>query len=307
MIMGNYSEPYKKILVSTDFSTHAKSALRQAILIAQASPTPPEIVLVNVVADIRFIATTPEFGLLYGNFDSLQEVYLAEAKRNMEPLIESTLNDMNSKIPVRYELLIGEPHEEIGRFAQDGNFDLLLIGMSGHTAWEHFLLGSTAKRLIHNSKITVWAVHDQHVNMPAVVLAATDFSEPSRKAVLAGLSIANQSNAEFHILHVIDSKDVPTDVSEKIPEGGSVRESINQYAKERLEQFLLSLNVPTASIQTHLSWGTPWKEVSHHAQTIKADLIAIGSVGRTGLAGIFLGNTAEKILSSSKASVLTVK
>ncbi|MDA1179623.1 MAG: universal stress protein, partial [Planctomycetota bacterium] len=60
-------------------------------------------------------------------------------------------------------------------------------------------------------------------------------------------------------------------------------------------------------IKTHLSWGTPWQEIGRTAQHIAADLITIGTVGRSGIQGILLGNTAERVLTTQNCSILTVK
>ena len=53
----------------------------------------------------------------------------------------------------------------------------------GSAAWEHFLTGSTAKRLIRKCPAAVWIVKAEHVGPPKAVLAAMDFSAVSFKAV----------------------------------------------------------------------------------------------------------------------------
>jgi hypothetical protein len=57
----------------------------------------------------------------------------------------------------------------------------------------------------------------------------------------------------------------------------------------------------------NLSLVTPLKEIARTADRIHADLIAIGTVGRGGIKGLLLGNTAEKVLNACRCSVLTVK
>jgi nucleotide-binding universal stress UspA family protein len=56
-----------------------------------------------------------------------------------------------------------------------------------------------------------------------------------------------------------------------------------------------------------LIFGTPWKEIQRLVQQLNADLIVIGTVGRNGIEGLLLGNTAEKVLDHCDCSVLTVK
>ena len=168
-------------------------------------------------------------------------------------------------------------------------------------------MGSTAKRLIRKCPASVWIVKAEHVGPPKVALAATDFSDVSFKAVTQGLWVAERANAEFHLLHVIDSTDVPEDMISKIPEGSSLRQEINEEAQKRLDAFLESLHVDRTRIQVHLSSGTAWKEVGRMAKHVAADLIIMGTVGRSGIKGLLLGNTAEKVLGTCECSILTVK
>lgn len=140
-----------------------------------------------------------------------------------------------------------------------------------------------------------------------MILAPSDFSDVSRKAVLKGLWVAEKSGAEFHLVHVIDSRDVHEDQLEHIPPGSSVRDEINQNATERLNEFLESLGPCSVNIESHLTWGYPWQEIGRIASKHNVDLIAMGTVGRSGVKGVLLGNTAERILDTCDCSILTVK
>jgi nucleotide-binding universal stress UspA family protein len=138
-------------------------------------------------------------------------------------------------------------------------------------------------------------------------LAATDFSDVSLKAAAHGARLAQQAGAPFHLLHVIDSMDIPEDIISKIPEGSSLRNEINAEAESRLNAFLGSLGCDRSTIHVHLSWGTPWKEMKRLVEHLAVDLLVIGTVGRSGIKGLLLGNTAEKALSTCNCSILTVK
>jgi nucleotide-binding universal stress UspA family protein len=74
-----------------------------------------------------------------------------------------------------------------------------------------------------------------------------------------------------------------------------------------LEAFLDSLGADRKQIQMHLSWGVPSQEIQRMSQHRGADLIVIGTVGRSGIRGVLLGNTAEKVLDTCDCSILTVK
>ena len=297
---------YKQILVATDFSSHSDAALKQAVWLARQ--TGAGIVLAHTLPDLRRAVHSSSYkarlDLLYGEGDLFQREIRQESDTKMRRSIVN-LNAMD--LDVKFETLLGEPFMELTHAVQQEGYDLVLAGTRGLAAWEQFFIGSTAKRLIRKCPASVWIVKAEHVGPPKVVLAATDFSDVSFKAVKQGLWVAQQAEAEFHLLHVVDSMDVPEDVISKIPQGSSLRDEINAEAKTRLDEFLASLQVDRDKIQIHLSWGTPWKEVSRLAKHVSADLIAMGTVGRSGIGGVLLGNTAEKVLSTCDCSILTVK
>ena len=59
--------------------------------------------------------------------------------------------------------------------------------------------------------------------------------------------------------------------------------------------------------QLHLLKGSPDEEIPRLSRKIEADLVVIGTVARTGIAGLFIGNTAETIFNQLDCSVLAVK
>ena len=55
------------------------------------------------------------------------------------------------------------------------------------------------------------------------------------------------------------------------------------------------------------SWGTPWLEIVQEAQRLRTDLLVLGTVGRSGIKGLLLGNTANRVLGTCDCNLLTVK
>lgn len=300
------SQVYRNILVATDFSPHADAALRQAVWLAKQ--TGARIVVAHTLPDVRRAVHGTSFqarmDLLYGEGHAFER----EIRQASDARLRQMITNLNAfEVDITFETLLGEPFLELTHSVQAEGYDLVLVGTRGLAVWQQFFVGSTAKRLIRKCPVSVWIVKVEHVGPPKVVLAATDFSDVSVKAVTQGLGVALKADAEFHLLHVIDSHDVPEDIISKIPQGSTLRQEIDEEAKRRLDAFLKSLPAEHARIQTHLLWGTPWKEVGRMAQHVAADLIAIGTVGRTGIKGLLLGNTAEKVLNTCDCSILTVK
>jgi len=295
--MDRAAKGFKNILVAMDFSPSSEAALKQAEWLSRR--TGAEMVLANVIPDLSMSA-------YWGPYE--RELNQGELYKRSEATMHEMVVDLNATdLNIKFRTLIGEPFVEITHAAQTEGFDLVLAGTHGHAMWEKLFIGSTAKRLIRKCPSSVFIVKAGHVDPPKVVLAATDFSDVSLKAVKEGLWIAQQSGAEFHILHIIDSKDVPEDLISRIPKGSSMRQEIDAEASRRLDEFLGAMAVDRKQIQVHMSWGTPWQEIRRISQHQSADLIVIGTVGRSGIKGLLLGNTAEKVLDTCGCSILTVK
>jgi nucleotide-binding universal stress UspA family protein len=297
---------YRQILVATDFSPAAQAALKQALWIARESGA--AITLVHVLPDLRrgmhSASIDAKLDLLYGEGTHFYQELRGDAGQRLRRSIDEAGAE---GVDVHPKMLSGEPIVEICRAALQLESDLVIAGTLGAGGWQSLFVGSTARRLIRKCPSPVWVVKPQHSGKPKSILATTDCSEVSRGAVLAGMALANAAAATLHVLHVIDSNDVPENVVAAIPAGSSLRQEINAAAKDRFENFLKSLDGHVARIQPHLSWGTPWKEINRLATELNVDLITMGTVGRSGIRGLFLGNTAEKVLNSCDCSMLTFK
>jgi len=297
---------FRNILVATDFSEDSEAALKLAVWVAQQSHG--KMVLAHVIEDLGRAAHAMSYkakrDLLVGE-GKLYEKEIRYASDQKLYVLKSDLK--NSGISVSSETLLGDAFVEIIHAVQLEAYDLVMTGTRGITGWKQFFVGSTAKKLIRNCPSAVWIVKKEHLTAPRVVLAPTDFSDASRKAVLAGLWLAEKSHAEFHLVHVIDSKDAPDDLLDHIPPGSSIREEINKEAEQRLNEFLPTLGPSVPQVVSHLTWGHPWQEISRIAIKHHADLITMGTVGRSGVKGVLLGNTAERVLDTCDCSVLTIK
>jgi len=306
--MSNDKQGFTSILVPTDFSEHANAAAKLAVWVAEQSEG--QIVLAHVLSDLRRTVHHSSFkarmDLLYGE----GELFEREIRLKSDTQLKRIIAGLGRPDIARYETLLGQPFVEIIHSVQQEGYDLVMTGTRGLSAWKQFLVGSTARRLIRKCPCSVWIVKAEHAMPPKVILAATDLSDVSRRAVEETLWIAERARAELHLVHVIDSADVPPDLLE--PAAGekpsrSLRQQIRTEAKERFHEFVKSLRASDVPILTQLSWGTPWREIQRLVRKLKVDLVALGTVGRSGIQGVLLGNTAEKVLTTCDASILTVK
>lgn len=297
---------YKRILVATDFSTYAQAAFDQAVWIARQFGA--SITLAHTLPDLRKAVHGTSFDarmdLLYGEGSKFQkEVRQASDTRMRQMIADLGASDLN----VNCETLLGHPFVELIHAVQAEGYDLVLVGSRGLGALESALLGSTAKRLIQKCPSTVWVVRDSHVGPPKVVLAATDFSDVSIKAAREGFSIAEKAKAQFHLLHVIETSHFAPIEGSNDPALSLLRHDMEDYARQQLQSLADSFASVGNKIERHLSWGSPSKCVQDTSREIGADLVAVGTVGRSGIKGVLLGNTAEKVLTSCNCGILAVK
>ena len=181
---------YLRAIVAIDFSTGANAALQQAIWLGRVSGA--KLAMTYAAPDSTQISQTA------------QEIRQESAVK-MQAMIE---NLGAADLDVQLKTRIGKPFVVIIHAVQQEHFDLVFAGSRGHGDWTQFLVGSTAKRLVRKCPVSVWIVKSENVGPPKVILAPTDLSEVSRKAIQEGLWLAEQSGAEFHVLHVVDSPKV---------------------------------------------------------------------------------------------------
>lgn len=135
------------------------------------------------------------------------------------------------------------------------------------------------------------------------ILMAVDLSEESRQIAVKAKEIAGANGAVMHIIHVIEplsfayGGDIPMDFS-------GIQEEIHQQAKQQMENFGEEYGV-TAENQ-HIVLGRPEVEIHALSEEINADLIAVGSHGRYGLA-LLMGSTANGVLHGASCDVLAVR
>ncbi len=299
--MHSDASMYRRIIVAMDFSSHAEAALQQAIWLARLGRS--KIVLMHALRDLHQVvhraSADAKLDLLEGEGEVFNQEVCHAANAKMSHLImKYGANDLDIEI----QTVIGEPFVEVIKACEVKGDDLVLSGTRGNSVWKELLVGSTAVRLVRKCPANVWVVKAEHVGPPKIVLAAIDFSEASVKAAAQAGWIAQQSSAELHLLHVIDTDDLPTAVEEYVD-----REKIHRAVETRMQGLLNELQVAPLKVQIHVVCGSPWQEVKQLAQRLGVDLIAMGTVGRSGIPGLLMGNTAEKVLHTSNCSILTVK
>lgn len=145
--------------------------------------------------------------------------------------------------------------------------------------------------------------------MPSIkkILYATDFSKSSARAADYASYLAGLTGASIHVLHVIGEL---TDPRRNMiqPEAYALFEKEVQTETVReMEAFCKQRFGAGVAYTTEVVVGSPFQQIVALSEAIKADLIIMGTHGRTGLEHVIVGSNAERVVRKSKIPVLTVR
>lgn len=135
------------------------------------------------------------------------------------------------------------------------------------------------------------------------ILVGTEGSQVAQNAVTAALSIARDTHAQLRAVHAIETPSTSALPASYQAQMAKQREREGQQVLERVSEEAAKLDVPTTTASRE---AEPDELVLEEAQTWKADLIAIGAQGRSGLSRAIRGSVADELIRSSPIPVLTV-
>jgi nucleotide-binding universal stress UspA family protein len=133
---------------------------------------------------------------------------------------------------------------------------------------------------------------------PKVILATTDFSDASRLGLVAALGVARGTGATLHVLNV----------EEPLLAAAARHAGLDSHdqAVNELKALVQGLDAGDLSPQIHVATGNPVSVILDTATTIGADMIVIGSHGRSGISRVMFGSTAEGVLREARIPVLVI-
>ena len=140
------------------------------------------------------------------------------------------------------------------------------------------------------------------------LLVPVDFSEPSNKALECAARFAQQFGADITVVHVMDPIQYPRDWDYLPLVGANGQKSaVEKELRQRLQELAQQTLNPLLPATTFVRAGTPWNEIAILAKEKKADLIVIGTHGRTGLKHALMGSTAERVVRHAPCAVLVAR
>jgi nucleotide-binding universal stress UspA family protein len=292
-----------RILVGTDFSPTAAVAVDWAVQLARQQGARVE--LVHAVAVPPAVPEYASPGAIAAG-----PVFDEEVRRAARDRLEQEAASLRGQgIEVDLWLALGKPSMVIRERASEISALAIVIGTRGLTGLRHVLLGSTTERVIQKAPCPVLAVHPEDRYRPLrTILVPTDFSEDAERAIHTArrLLAPLAPEARLTLLHAFN---LPIEYTAygPIPTSMHYLQDTGQDAERRLEELTERLSAEGIPVDWAVREGDPSVVIVEEAERRQADLIAMGTHGRSGLRHLLLGSTAERVAQHAGCPVMTVR
>jgi nucleotide-binding universal stress UspA family protein len=309
---------FKNILFVVDPEKACKSALERAVMLAE-----------NNQADLAVVDVIPRlsagFGLREGGATT-RDVQATVTEQRLSRL-ESLIKPYEQLHRIQVKVLAGTPYLEIIREVLRRKHDLV-IRPPEDAGWFRRFLGTDDMNLLRQCPCPVWALKCRGSRSFRRILAAVDVDDcrrPDQMRHAMNLRILEVAGAlalsEFSDLHVVHVWDAIGEILLRGTVAGTPEAEVAAYVDQVREghaSYLAALLQEAASIlgaealgylkpKTHVVRGDARKKIPALADKLGADLVVMGTVGRGGIPGLLMGNTAETILQQVDCSVLAIK
>jgi len=190
--------------------------------------------------------------------------------------------------------------------------DLVLVGTRDPSGGGHRLFGNTAKKVLRRCPCPVWVCRPEPYDRPLNVLVASDLLPVSQTALHLAVDLGKVADAIIHVLHAIDYPVYHlwlTALPEEV--GRDYHRRILAHAEQAIHDQLERTEYHALSepVRVHLAdkVGRPDEVILRCIREYNIDLLVMGTLGRAGIPGVLIGNTAERLLPEVTCSVLAVK
>jgi nucleotide-binding universal stress UspA family protein len=270
---------FEKVLLATDGSEFSAGATRVALEMSkkcEAELTTMSMVLIGADGE--------------GNPVEILHKAEAEARGILERVKTEA---MRQGYQTRTELRQGsQPYKEIVRLADDLRADVIVMGRRGRRGLARMMVGESTRNAIGYADCSVLVVPKAAVVWNRRILLATDGSRHSDMAAVVAAELARKCHLPVSVVSVLR------------PQFDEARRAEGRAAVERVKAALErdGIGVDSAVLE-----GEPAEQVIGYAASHGADLIVLGSHGRTGLGRLLLGSVSEKVIGQAACPVMVVK
>lgn len=275
----------RTILVPVDFSQHSENALKVAANLAQKNHA--EIIVLHVMEIDEPLMGTGQYYV-----DDKKMVFFMKLtqKKFVEFLNKEYLKDLS----ITDLIEVGTPEHGIANMVKKHQVDFIVMGSKGASGLEEVLIGSNTENVVRNSEVPVMVIKNElKKTRIQKIIFACDFSREQLVPYQKANRFADDFNAELKLMYV----NTP---GEKFKNSQEITEKIHVFSNNAQ----LPYRIENVIVYNDYSIE---KGILNGAHTNSADLIAMPTHGRKGLAHFFEGSIAEDVANHSNIPVITFK
>lgn len=279
----------KRILVATDLSERSDRAIDRAILLAR-----------------HFRATLTVVHVIDEDLPaSVADKQQRAAKASLRDHLASIAGAKDLEIAMTVDF--GKDWTGILRQADAEESELIVLGLHRETGMEGLFRGTTVERVVRNGDVPVLVVKNRAARDYGKVVVGIDFSVYSQRALDFATGFA--PDARTYLVHAYDipfrsylsTSDPESEVSQRHDA------QITGMIGQEMTHFLAGLQAKPARMNTVTREGGPQEVIRGQVSELGADLLVLGTHGRTGVAHALLGSVAEGFLTDPPCDVVAVK
>lgn len=291
---------FNNILAAVDFSECGKHALDAAVRLASELKAHLHVSYVQVLHDDPFMPVAAG-----AHQDRIREALDAQiqasgAREKAASVHAAVLRDVSAA-------------PALVRYSVDNDIDLVVMGTHGRRGLRRLMLGSVAEELVRTAPCPVLTVHNSdrvETLMPgpkAEILVPVDFSSQSLAAIPFARELASMTGARVRVLHVVEEVVHPAFYNAGAFSIYDIQPDVEERALEHLKEAYAKQYGPAVPVVFQVVSGHAAAEVVAAAETGASGMIVMATHGLGGMAHVFLGSVAERVVRMARCPVLTVK
>jgi nucleotide-binding universal stress UspA family protein len=293
----------KKILCPIDFSANSLRAFNYAVQLAENQGA--AVHALHVVAPV----VVAELGQAIPTND-LYDRLMAQSRKELQKL---SLKARRSKLKLETEVRVGVIDVEILRAVRKAKADVLVMGTHGRRGLEKWILGSVTERLMRHCPIPLLAVPPKATGSGTRldirnILVTTDFSEGTTDTMAYAFSIAQESQSNVTLLHVISDRSQSVTLLDGEPpqNTGKLRSTSINGIRRRLEEFVPEQARLWCKVNVKVDAGTPYSVILKNIKAGRFGLVVMNLHGKGLVERALIGSTAERVVRAAECPVLLI-
>ncbi len=273
----------KRILVPTDFSEQALIAIKAAAQIARRNDSELYILhMIDLPADEND---------LEAHADASNPAKLLFLKKVHEKFRELKRSQILSGITIHEEVRFHKTFSGIVEYSKELEIDLIVMGSHGATGVKEIFIGSNTERVVRHSDVPVLVIkHELEDRNLSKFVFASDFSEDVKPAFSRFLDFIKPFNDSVDLLYVNTIRNFES----------------TKKSSERLRNFITEFDMPEYSLNVYND-STIEKGILNFSKDINADIIALATHQRSGLASMLNESISEDLVNHAFIPVITFK